>query len=197
MSTTPSLEALLRIGPFHSALRAAIRRRGLTLERLRLRLAQQEVPVALSTLSDWQQGRVRPISPKSLKAVSVLEDLLDVPSHSLLTLLERSGPSGWPDVIPGMVPGFNSYDLEVVARHDRVFVDAERRASRVHVKMVVRARTDGIDRFYAHYICDDPARATEVTHEPVRNCRLGQSALRRIRARDRRRAAVRPAVDHG
>ena len=61
MTTTPSLEALLRIGPFHSALRAAIRRRGLTLERLRLRLGQQDVAVALSTLSDWQQGRVRPV----------------------------------------------------------------------------------------------------------------------------------------
>lgn len=177
MSTTPSLEALLRIGPFHSALRAAIRRRGLTLERLRLRLAQQDVPVALSTLSDWQQGRVRPISPKSLKAVSVLEELLDVPSRSLLTLLEQSGPNGWPDVIPGMVPGFNTYDLEVVARHDRVFVDAERHASRTHVKMVVRARNDGVDRFYAHYFCDDLVRAAEVAHEPVRNCRLGQTAL--------------------
>jgi hypothetical protein len=39
VSTTPGLGALLRIGPFH----AAVRRRGLTLERLRLRLAQQDV----------------------------------------------------------------------------------------------------------------------------------------------------------
>lgn len=174
--TTPSLEALLRIGPFHSALRAAIRRRGLTLERLRLRLAQQDVAVALSTLSDWQQGRVRPVSPKSLKAVSVLEELLEVPSRSLLSLLERTDQSGWPDVVPGMMPGFNTYDLEVVSRHDRVFVDASRRASRVHVRMVVRARQDGVDRFYAHYFCDDSVRTSEVRHEPVRNCRIGCSA---------------------
>jgi hypothetical protein len=174
--TTPSLEALLQVGPFHSALRAAIRRRGLTLERLRLRLAQQDVAVALSTLSDWQQGRVRPVSPKSLKAVSVLEELLEVPSRSLLSLLEHTGPSGWPDVVPGMMPGFNTNDLEIVSRHDRVFVDAERHASRVHVRMVVRARQDGVDRFYAHYFCDDSVQASEVWHEPVRNCRVGRSA---------------------
>ncbi|MFS8098867.1 hypothetical protein LFM09_17195 [Lentzea alba] len=174
--TTPSLEALLRIGPFHSALRAAIRRRGLTLERLRLRLAQQDVAVALSTLSDWQQGRVRPISPKSLRAVSVLEELLEVPSRSLLALLEHSGPSGWPDVVPGMMPGFNTYDLEIVSRHDRVFVNAERHASRIHVQMVVRARHDGVDRYHAHYYSDDSVKTSDVTHEPVRNCRIGRSA---------------------
>ena len=56
--------------------------------------------MALSTLSDWQQGRVRPISPKSLRAVSVLE----IPPRSLLTLLERSGPSGWPDVPRDVLP---------------------------------------------------------------------------------------------
>lgn len=176
MTTTPSLEALLRIGPFHSALRAAIRRRGLTLERLRLRLAQRDVAVALSTLSDWQQGRVRPISPKSLRAVSVLEELLEVPPRSLLALLERSGPNGWPDVVPGMMPGFNTNDLEIVSRHDRVFVDADRHASRIEVTMVARARQDGVDRFYAHYFCDDAEHMSEVRHEPVRNCRLGRSA---------------------
>ncbi|MEV6718327.1 hypothetical protein AB0M48_40525 [Lentzea sp. NPDC051208] len=175
MTTTPSLEALLRIGPFHSALRAAIRRRGLTLERLRLRLRQQDVAVALSTLSDWQQGRVRPVSPKSLRAVAVLEELLEVPPRSLLALLEHTGPSGWPDVVPGMVPGFNANDLEVLSRHDRVFVDAERHASRVHAQMAVRARHDGVDRFYAHYFCDDSAETAEVRQEPVRNCRLGRS----------------------
>ncbi|MGZ3144221.1 hypothetical protein ACVDFE_19965 [Lentzea chajnantorensis] len=174
MSTTPSLEALLRIGPFHAALRAAIRRRGLTLERLRSRLAQQDVPVALSTLSDWQQGRVRPVSPKSLRAVAVLEELLDVPHRSLLDLLEQTGPSGWPDVVPGMMPGFDANDLEVVARHDRVFVDADRHASRALVKMVVRAHTDGVDRYNAHYYGDDLVR---VAHEPLRNCRLGQTVL--------------------
>ncbi|MFJ5985163.1 hypothetical protein [Lentzea sp. NPDC092896] len=175
MTTTPSLEALLRIGPFHSALRAAIRRRGLTLERLRLRLAQQDVAVALSTLSDWQQGRVRPNSPKSLRAVSVLEELLEVPPHALRTLLEHTGPSGWPDVVPGMMPGFNANDLEILSRHDRVFVDAARHASRVDAQVVVRARRDGVDRFYAHYFCDDSVETAEVRQEPVRNCRLGRS----------------------
>lgn len=175
VTTTPSLEALLRIGPFHSALRAAIRRRGLTLERLRLRLAQQDVAVALSTLSDWQQGRVRPISPKSLRAVSVLEELLEVPPRALRTLLEHTGPSGWPDVVPGMMPGFNANDLEILSRHDRVFVDAARHASRVDVQMVVRARRDGVDRFYAHYFCDDSMETAELRQEPVRNCRLGRS----------------------
>ncbi|MET9227953.1 hypothetical protein [Lentzea sp. NPDC003310] len=175
--TTPSLEALLRIGPFHSALRAAIRRRGLTLERLRLRLAQQDVAVALSTLSDWQQGRVRPVSPKSLRAVSVLEGLLEVPPRSLLALLENAGPSGWPDVVPGMMPGFNANDLEVLSRHDRVFVDADRRASRVEAQVVVRARRAGVDRFHAHYYGDDSAETAQVRQEPVRNCSPGRSTL--------------------
>jgi len=49
----PDLGRLLYSGPFHEALRAAVRRRGLTLDRLRAHLARRGLIVGLSSLSDW------------------------------------------------------------------------------------------------------------------------------------------------
>ena len=73
------LDSLLLTGPFHTALRAAIRERGLTLDRLRWHLAQRGIRIGLSTLSLWQHGHSRPERDSSLKAVRALEDVLGLP----------------------------------------------------------------------------------------------------------------------
>ncbi|PXY30910.1 transcriptional regulator [Prauserella muralis] len=81
------LESLLATGPFAAALRAAIRARGLGLERIQYRLRRRGVPVSLATLSHWQSGRCRPERPGSLAALRYLEEVVDVPPGSLLRLL--------------------------------------------------------------------------------------------------------------
>jgi len=73
------LEILLETGPFHAALRAAIRQRSLTLERLRCHLMREGVSVSATSLSDWQHGHVRPGPTSSGRVIRVLEQVLQVP----------------------------------------------------------------------------------------------------------------------
>lgn len=81
------LDRLLSDGPFAVALRAAIRVRGLGLDRIRYRLRGRGTTVSLATLSHWQSGRCRPERPESLEALKSLEDILNVPDGSLSKLL--------------------------------------------------------------------------------------------------------------
>jgi len=78
---------LLVTGPFEAALRAAIRARGLGLERIRYRLRGRGVSISLATLSHWQSGRCRPERPESLLALCHIEEVLEVPPGSLTNLL--------------------------------------------------------------------------------------------------------------
>jgi hypothetical protein len=171
---TAELCALLRAGPFHAALRAAIRQRGLTLDRLRTHLARHGISVALSSLSDWQHGNVRPAHPNSLRAVAALEEILGLPGGALVDLLARTDPTGRPEAMHDLLPGYRANDLDVVARQDKVFVDAQRRASLVQVRAVTRARRDGVDRYFAHYYADGPISAGGVTITPLQRCQLGR-----------------------
>lgn len=88
------LESLLAKGPFADALRAAIRSRGLGLERIQYRLREKGVPVSLATLSHWQSGRCRPERQGSLAALRCLEEVLRVPRGSLVRLARdaQAGP---------------------------------------------------------------------------------------------------------
>ncbi|GAA1020847.1 hypothetical protein Aple_076620 [Acrocarpospora pleiomorpha] len=92
--TERELAVLLRTGPFERALRAAIAARGLSLERLHVRLAERGAQVSLASLSNWQRGRSRPERSSSLVAVGELEVILGLPAHSLVTLLGPRRPRG-------------------------------------------------------------------------------------------------------
>ncbi|MGW4483157.1 transcriptional regulator [Amycolatopsis sp. NPDC004368] len=81
------LGRLLEAGPFADALRAAIRARGLGLDRIRYRLRARGTSLSLATLSHWQSGRCRPERPESLQALRNLEDIVGVPPNSLRRLL--------------------------------------------------------------------------------------------------------------
>src|SRR5262245_42616397 len=138
----------LGTGPFHTALRKAIRRRGLTLDRLRCHLAGRGVPVAVSTLSDWQHGHRRPGGAHPLRALRVLEEILHLPSESLVRLLivpdadRREGdglrllrpPEGLDErhgVLSDLLdtlPGARDRGMRIVNQHDQVFIDAHRRS---------------------------------------------------------------------
>lgn len=82
--------SLLATGPFDRALRAAIRARGLGLERIRYRLRGRGVSISLATLSHWQSGRCQPERPESLRALEHIEHVLEVPPGSLRHLLDPS-----------------------------------------------------------------------------------------------------------
>ncbi|WP_020670085.1 transcriptional regulator [Amycolatopsis nigrescens] len=83
------LGLLLATGPFEAALRAAIKARGLGLERIRYRLLSRGSSLSVATLSHWQSGRCRPERPDSLRALANLEEILDLPPTSLSRLLRR------------------------------------------------------------------------------------------------------------
>ncbi|MER6759018.1 MULTISPECIES: transcriptional regulator [Amycolatopsis] len=93
-TTGRDLGQLLETGPFAEALRAAIRARGLGLERIRYRLRGRGTTVSLATLSHWQSGRCRPERPESLRALRNLEQILGVPDGSLRRLLGPPRPRG-------------------------------------------------------------------------------------------------------
>lgn len=87
---TAELESVLRGGPFHVALRAAIAARGLPLQRVQHHLSRYGVKVGVTSLSYWQQGARRPQRPESLRAVRALEEILQLPDESLIRLLARA-----------------------------------------------------------------------------------------------------------
>lgn len=77
------------VAEFADALRAAISARGLSLERLRYHLARHGHDISVAALSYWQSGRSRPERASSLTALAALEEILQVPTDSLVALLPR------------------------------------------------------------------------------------------------------------
>lgn len=90
--------------PFAAALRSAIRKRGLSLERVRFHLAKRGHDLSIATLSYWQSGRSRPERAASLAALDDLEQVLSVPTGSLSGPLRVArGRAAWPPAPVGAV----------------------------------------------------------------------------------------------
>ncbi|MEW9534503.1 hypothetical protein [Microbispora sp. NPDC049125] len=153
------LAEVLRSGPFEQALRAAIRARGLSLDRLRSRLRERGVRVSLSSLSYWQRGRSRPERAASLAAVRELEEILALPDYALIGLLGPPRPRGGQ-------PGREA--LTVLSHHEQVTVAADRTRLLARARMVLRATAPGADR----YVVAHPP-GTRLLHTEY--CRLGRS----------------------
>jgi hypothetical protein len=187
----PGLDLLLHTGPFHAALRSAIRERGLTLQRLQARLASRGIPLALSSLSDWQHGHRRPGSAGSLRAVRALEEILGLPAEALMRLLVAPSP------VPGRVmalrprqgldentgdlarlldglPGSRERSLEVVFAEEKAVIDADRRTASVWRRLLVRCIRSGAERYILRYFGDPGCRIDRVRVRGTENCRLGQ-----------------------
>src|SRR5690349_12368709 len=95
-------DEMLHTGAFHTEFRAAVARRGLSLARIRERLADQGVPVSVSTLSNWQRGASRPVGADARRVLSALEDLLRVEAGGLCGLLDDGPATGrWRELGPG------------------------------------------------------------------------------------------------
>lgn len=182
--TGAQLEVLLETGPFHEALREAIRQRSLTLERLRFHLMREGVSVSASSLSDWQHGHVRPGPTSSGRVIRVLEQILQVPGESLARLLamrdpeaeesgldEGAGPLG---ELLAQLPGASELDLDVVTRQEKVLVDLERRATSTRIRLLVRARRDGVDRQFLRFFGDPCCDLDQVRLHSLEHCRVGR-----------------------
>ncbi|GLW62657.1 hypothetical protein Arub01_09010 [Actinomadura rubrobrunea] len=173
---------------FAGALRQAIHGSGLTLERVRHRLARRGVSVSVATLSYWQRGRSR---PRSRATVAALEEVLQVPAGTLTGLLDapggrggsgagRGGPAGrgdrpdrvqaaadlWPDPeryarVVGQLDRSVDHRLERLSVHDVYRLDASRRPRSLAVREVLRAVGDDVDRVVCVHPLDVPEEAED------------------------------------
>lgn len=183
----------LGTGPFDAALRAAVRERGLTLDRLRSHLARRGIRIGLSSLSDWQHGRSRPGSAKSLQAVQALEEILGLRHAALVDLLSSSGPTSENRLRPantrdgvdekagplgGLLQQIPSPHgaLDIVHKQTTAWLNERGQVVRNHTRSVIRAREDGVDRYVLRFFGDPGCDLDRVQFTNLHNCRVGRIA---------------------
>ncbi|SDN12108.1 hypothetical protein SAMN04488074_13527 [Lentzea albidocapillata subsp. violacea] len=168
-----------RQATFPEALRAAIERRGISLERLRERLARMGTPVSTATLSYWQSGRTQPERAASLAALRNLEDIVGMPLDALAGLLDPPRPRGR-GALPGLTVSGSAFfanaetvdqlidglDISCDARltrlsgHDRIQMGSDRAQLGRWSRQVLRAEEDGPDRLVVIHEVDIPYQRT-------------------------------------
>ncbi|MEU3416473.1 hypothetical protein ABZ760_35420 [Streptomyces sp. NPDC006658] len=186
------LAAVLRGGPFHVALRAAIAARGLPLQRVQHHLSRHGVKVGVTSLSYWQQGARRPQRPESLRAVRALEEILRLPDESLIRLLaEPGGHCGddrpatrsyrslveASDVLDRLTTGLDwcpDGGLRTLSHHECVRIGARRELASREAHHIVRAHRDDVDRFVAVHHGDPGCDPRRVAVRALENCRTGR-----------------------
>ncbi|GHH85326.1 hypothetical protein GCM10017771_17910 [Streptomyces capitiformicae] len=186
------MESVLRGGPFHVALRAAIAARGLPLQRVQHHLSRYGVKVGVTSLSYWQQGARRPQRPESLRAVRALEEILQLPDESLIRLLgdadEHAGPerpagrsyravveaSGVLERLLGELEVPLDSGVHTVGHHERVRVGACRELLGRESQHIVRAHRDGVDRYVAVHHGDPGCAPERMAVRALENCRRGR-----------------------
>jgi hypothetical protein len=191
-AATAELESVLRGGPFHVALRAAIAARGLPLQRVQHHLSRYGVKVGVTSLSYWQQGARRPQRPESLRAVRALEEILQLPDESLIRLLARADdhpgperPSGRSyrsvveasDVLERLLGELRvplDGGVHTVGHHERVRVGAGRELLGRESQHIVRAHKDGVDRYVAVHHGDPGCAPERMAVRALENCRSGR-----------------------
>ncbi|MGX2997888.1 hypothetical protein JNUCC64_27075 [Streptomyces sp. JNUCC 64] len=186
------LATVLRAGPFHIALRAAIGARDLSLQRVQHHLARLGVRVGVTSLSYWQQGARTPRRPESLRAVRALEEILRLPEESLIRLLAQpdgTGGQGRPaarsyrslveasDVLERLLGELEAPldgGLHSVGHHERVRIGTRRELLGRESHQVVRAHRDGVDRYVAIHHGDPGCAPERVGVRALENCRAGR-----------------------
>ncbi|MER7484568.1 hypothetical protein ABTY20_01210 [Streptomyces sp. NPDC126497] len=186
------LDSVLRGGPFHVALRAAIAARGLPLQRVQHHLSRHGVKVGVTSLSYWQQGARRPQRPESLRAVRALEEILRLPEESLIRLLAapHGHPAdrhagGWSPRSLAEASGVRERllaesgaprdgGLHTLGHHERIRIGVRRELAEREAHHIVRARRDGVDRYVAVHHGDPGAAPERMTVHALENCRTGR-----------------------
>jgi hypothetical protein len=183
------LEQLLRTGPFHEALRAAIAASGLSLARVQDRLRRLGTDVSLASLSSWQSGRYQPERPRSIDALRAMERFLPVADGALLALLGPPRPRGrrqsdsngrlpLRDVVPHdaqeILRDFDTRwdsSLTRISCHTRLELDARGLTRSKWTRQLLRADRDGPDRWVTMYFLDEPGTPPTIEIRPP--CRPG------------------------
>ncbi|MBB5953865.1 hypothetical protein FHS29_000435 [Saccharothrix tamanrassetensis] len=197
------LAQALRYGPFDRALAAAIRRRGLSLSRLRAHLRSHDITIAQSTLSYWQRGLRHPAVPRALDTVRALERVLQLPEDSLVVLtgphqrapgLDRRvlsiaelsqswAPTGaLLDEFDGVSGSPCNSDLEVVTVFDDVRLTSTGEIAEMTSTMAVRARRSGPDGFVVTHQSEPEADIDTVRLRAGDGCRVGRVRKQRSSA---------------
>ena len=185
--TDERLARLLRTGPCDEALRAAVASSGLSLDRIQDRLKRRGSRISVATLSSWQSGRYRPERPSSLLVLSELEEVLGVPPEALSALIGPPRPRGRRLAAATDTRGLAAFgaddaaDMESALRqldtrwdealtrlstHCRLELDTRRRERRMHSRLLLRAETDGPDRWITGFQRDDPGPPPRLRVEP-------------------------------
>lgn len=172
-------------GAFHSRLRSAVEERGLSLERIRDRLAEHGVSVSVSTLSNWQRGASRP-GGDPRRVVSALETVLRVDDGALSRLLDGDGrvPGRRRFLGPGASAervrvlrnrlGATEPGLSVVSVADEAVIAERGRIRLMRSRLVVRADRPDANRyvvfFHVNHRILPMLRATK-------GCQVGRTSL--------------------
>ncbi|GAA2649887.1 hypothetical protein GCM10010400_01020 [Streptomyces aculeolatus] len=191
-SPDEALAEALRSGPFHLALRAAVRRRGLALHRIRHRLAEQGLRVSVTSLSYWQRGERVPARSESVQVVRALEGILGIVPGALVRLLEpvHGGTGGgtraarrYQELIGPAAAVLRLLEqldcptedrLHTVSQFEQVRVGRWRELWQREIQQFVRAHRGNVDRYVSLYEGDFGCDVTRVRIAPLDNCRLGR-----------------------
>ncbi|MER6072236.1 hypothetical protein ABT187_25935 [Streptomyces sp. NPDC001817] len=183
------LAEALRTGPFSAALRAALAARGLALHRVQHRLAQRGIQVGVTSLSYWQRGVRRPERPESLRAVTALEEVLELPPHALTRLIGPRATGDRPPARPyrtllepaaalesllASLAAPADGGLHTVIHYEHVHIGARRELAARDSHHVVRAHRDGVDRYLAIHHGDPGCDTERVGVRGLGNCRAGR-----------------------
>ncbi|GAB2974909.1 hypothetical protein GCM10017788_42540 [Amycolatopsis acidiphila] len=174
---------------FSMALRTAIARSGLSLDRLQARLQANGIPVSVTALSYWQSGKRQPERQSSLSAVRVLEDVLGLRPGELLSLLppprprgvarRRTEPVNFPvDALRALLERVGAphaleqqHQLNLASLHDRCEIAADGGQRSTTARAVFQSTADGQDRWLLVY---DHGGAAPPRLHALRNCRAGR-----------------------
>ncbi|WP_203714361.1 hypothetical protein [Asanoa siamensis] len=143
---------------------------------MRVHLARRGVSIGLSSLSDWQNGRSRPVDGH---VVGALEAVLGVPVGGLARLLDDGARGRLADIGPvaellDAVADSRPGDIEIVSIQQRVDLDEDGRFAGMWVRKAIRARRDGVDRYVARFYGDRDCDPRLVRTRALRNCRVGR-----------------------
>lgn len=176
---------------FSTALRTAIARSGLSLDRLQARLQANGISLSVTALSYWQSGKRQPERQSSLSAVRVLEDVLGLGPGELLSLLppprprgmarRRTEPVNFPlDALRALLERIGAphaleqqHRLNLASLHDRCEIAADGGQRSMTARAVFQATADGQDRWLLVYDHGGAETRPPRLHA-LRNCRAGR-----------------------
>ncbi|TNC21200.1 hypothetical protein FG385_28880 [Amycolatopsis alkalitolerans] len=176
---------------FSTALRTAIARSGLSLDRLQARLQANGIPVSVTALSYWQSGKRQPERQSSLSAVRVLEDVLGLRPGELLSLLppprprgharRRAEPVNFPvEALRALLERVGAphaleqqHRLTLASLHDRCEIAADGGQRSMTARTVFRSTADGQGRWLLVYDHGGAQTGPPRLHA-LRNCRAGR-----------------------